>query len=92
MATGEPFDRNWIETKILIALNDSKHPILLTDLKGLIPDMGVTIVCTTDKLRREGMVRIFQPSPRNAKYVEITDVGRAVLFHIMTAGRHGCDG
>jgi len=86
----DPFDRNWVETKILLALNVSEVPLMFKDMRdNLIKDMGVTIVCTVEKMRKEGLVNIFQPSPRNEKYVEVTPKGRAVIFHIMTAGKHG---
>ncbi|MBW2691009.1 MAG: hypothetical protein JRE57_00065 [Deltaproteobacteria bacterium] len=88
MAPNDPFDRNWVETKILLTLNDSKVPLMFKEMRDtLIPDMGVTIVCTVETMRKEGLVRVFKPSPRNEKYVEITAEGRAVIFHIMTVGK-----
>ena len=89
--SGDPFDRTWIETKILLKLQDSPHPVLLAELRdNLVPDIGVSVVCSLDSMRKEGLVNLFRPSPRNEIWVELTAMGRAVLFHIMTAGRSGC--
>jgi hypothetical protein len=90
MADGDPFDRTWIETKILMTLNASTHPIPFSDLGLAIPSQEGFLVLTVDRMKKEGLLTMYKPSPRNSDFVAITAMGRAVLFHIMTAGRSDC--
>jgi len=87
MSKHDTFDRTWLETKVLTMIEGNTLPTSMRDLKQIIPESGGTIVCSVQDMQREGLVRVFHPSPRNDEYVEILPKGKAVLFHIMTSGK-----
>lgn len=90
MGSADPFERNWLEVRILNRLNDRKHPINLRELRdNLVANKEDTIVCTIFNLRDEGLVKIRETSILNDKLVEITPLGKAILLDILSGNR--CD-
>jgi hypothetical protein len=86
-----PSEVNWLEIRILNRLNDRRHPVALRDLReNLVPDKQETIVCTCANMRDEGLVRMFEIPGQSGKLVEITSVGKALLFDVLNS-RSNCD-
>ena len=84
----DPFERNWLEIRILIHLNNFHHPITLHEMKEtLVPDMQESIVWTTFHLMNGGLLEIRDMG--GGKFVQITPQGRNVLAVILS-GRASC--
>lgn len=87
-----PSEVNWLELRILNRINDRGHPVALRDLRdNLVPDKQETIVCTVSSMSDEGLVRIFESPQQDGQLVEITGVGKAVLFDVLNSSRSGCE-
>jgi len=89
MPGGNPFDRNWLEIRILNRLNDRGHAVTLREIRDLVPDMQESITCTVFAMNDEGLVHIFEPPRHDGKLVEITPMGKAVLLEVLS--RPKCD-
>ena len=86
-----PSEVNWLEIRILNRLNDRRHPVALRDLReNLVPNLQETIVCTCANMRDEGLVNMFEIPGQSGKLVEITAVGKAVLFDVLNS-HSNCD-
>ena len=72
-----PYERNWLEVRLLNRLSDRGHPVTLRDLRRIVPDMEETITCTVFNLRDEGLVSVKEIP--GCHLVDITEAGRAVL-------------
>jgi len=82
----DPLKRNWLEIRILNRLNDRGHAIGLEDLRNnLVPDMNESIVLAIFKMKKEGLLRIFEV--QGGKMVDITTEGGLALSEIQTAGK-----
>lgn len=88
MKGGDPFERTWLEIKILSHLNDSPHPMSLRTMRdGIEPNMQESIVCSVFDLRDDGLVVMRELVGDHM--VDITSTGRAVLSAILS-GRSTC--
>lgn len=85
----DPFDRNWLEVRILIHLNHFNHPITLEEMKGtLVPGSQEATVAMTFRLEDAGLLVMREIG--GGKFIEITPQGRNVLSAILS-GRSSCD-
>jgi predicted transcriptional regulator len=90
MTTGDPFDRHWIEVAILSHLNDTKHPVLMHQLRMIVEeDLSKRYIVTcANQLRDDGLVTIREIKGGD-HLVTITPQGRAAL-HMIYSGKTGC--
>lgn len=88
MSGSDPFERNWLEIRILIHLNQFHHPITMTEIEAIqVADKG-SIVWTMFHLRDDGLLEIRDMG--GGKFAQITPMGRNVLAMILS-GRASCD-
>lgn len=74
---GAPYERNWLEVRLLNRLNDRGHPVTLQDLRRLVPDMEESITCKIFDMRDEGLVSVKEIPGDHL--VAISAAGQAVL-------------
>lgn len=83
----DPFERHFLEVRILIHLNEFRHLILLDEVSRLVPDHEMTTIDYTYRLKDDGLVTISEIG--GGRFVQITPQGRNVLATILS-GRVTC--
>ena len=87
----DPLDINWLEHRILNHLSDRGVAAAIVDLRdNLAPGHDESTVNLIFDMGLEGWVQIFE-TPGGIKMVQITALGRSLLYDVMTSHKRGCD-